>query len=239
MIYLLIVKDVTKEYGDKIGNFQINLEVEHGEVYGLLGPNGAGKTTLIRQIMGFVKPDSGSITIDEMNSWTQRAQIMENLGYLPGELVLYDSMKGINYLKMVAKFKGVKDFSFVERLIEYFELDPSSKIKKMSKGMKQKIAIICAVMSKPKYLILDEPTNGLDPLMQNNFNSLVGELKKNGTTIIICSHIFEEVAQLCDRVGFLKEGKLIKEEKVKKKSFAALQKEFLKFYEKKGGVLNE
>ncbi|ATG97731.1 ABC transporter ATP-binding protein [Mesoplasma lactucae] len=230
---MIEIKNVTKSYGPNTGNFDVNISIKDGEIYGLLGPNGAGKTTLIRQMMGFIKPDSGTISILGLDSWKQHKEIMTSLGYLEGEVELFDNLKGMQYIKMVADLKGMKDLQEAERLISYFQLNANTKIKKMSKGMKQKIAIICAVMNKPKVLILDEPTSGLDPLMQNQFNELIKSLNKQGTTIFLSSHIFQDVAQLCNRVGFLRDGKLIKEETIKDRNIEALQKEFLSLYKTK------
>ncbi|WHQ37526.1 ATP-binding cassette domain-containing protein [Spiroplasma sp. SV19] len=230
---MIKVNEVTKKYGEKIGNFKINLNINDGEVYGILGPNGAGKTTLIRQIMGFIKPDSGVILINDLNPWDKSKEIMEYTGYVAGEISLYEDLKGIEYLKMIFKFRKNLDWSYVEKLILHFELDTNQKIKKMSKGMKQKIALIAATMIKPKILILDEPTSGLDPVMKNQFNELILKMKSSkDTTIIICSHIFEEITKLCDKVGFIKDGKLIEELEIKNADITKLEKHFKKLYVK-------
>lgn len=204
------IVNINKHYSRNKGNFDINLEFKDGNVYGILGPNGAGKTTLIRQIMGFIKSTSGEIDIDGVSPWNNNEIIMKTTGYVAGEVVLYSNMTGRQYLNFISKMKEVND-EFKENLIKHFDFDIDMKIKKMSKGMKQKVSLIAAAMIKPKLLILDEPTSGLDPIMQEQFNSMIDRLKKDGTTIILCSHIMEEVALICDKIGIIKDGKIVKE----------------------------
>ncbi|MEG2071380.1 MAG: ABC transporter ATP-binding protein, partial [Bacteroidales bacterium] len=180
-----------------------------GEVFGFLGPNGAGKTTTIRHLMGFIYPDKGSCTIHHLDCATRSAEIQRILGYVPGEIALPDEMTGIGFLKFLAHYRGLHDFSRAEQLIQYFELDARGKLRKMSKGMKQKIAIVSAFMHDPEILILDEPTSGLDPLMQNRFVNLILEEKTKGKTILMSSHVFEEVERTCDRIGIIKQGELV------------------------------
>jgi len=210
------VENLTKDYGNGKGVFDLSFEVNKGEVMGFLGPNGAGKTTTIRNLLGFIKPDKGRVTIDGLDCFKNADKINESLGYLPGENSLMDDMKGDEFIKFIADMKGMKDISRIEELKEFFELDASSKIKKMSKGMKQKIGIICAFMNSDDILILDEPTSGLDPLMQNKFVELVLKEKKRGCTILMSSHIFEEVEKTCDKSVIIKNGKLVLIEDIKK-----------------------
>ncbi|WP_342268534.1 ATP-binding cassette domain-containing protein [Spiroplasma endosymbiont of Aspidapion aeneum] len=227
------IKDITKVYGPKNGNFKININIEKGQVYGIVGPNGAGKTTLIRQILGFIKPNSGSITINNLDAWKNRDLVMEFTGYVAGEIALYRDFTGIKYLNLVADYKKNIDGEFVNKLIAHFEIDTKVKIKKMSKGMKQKIAIIAATMHKPSFLVLDEPTSGLDPVMQGQFNTLIAKLKNDyQSTIIICSHIFEEVVTLSNRVGFLKEGSIVDEYEVKENDINTLNAKFREIFKK-------
>ncbi|ATZ16791.1 ABC transporter ATP-binding protein [Williamsoniiplasma luminosum] len=224
---MIKITNLTKDYGPHIGNFCINLSIQEGKTYGIVGPNGAGKTTLIRQLLGFIKPTSGDIHISGIEPWKKREEIMQFTGYIAGEISLYDNLTGLDYLKLVSKLKKETEWSFVETLLKHFELDASRKIKKMSKGMKQKIAIIAAVMNKPRFLVLDEPTSGLDPVMQDRFNELINKLRKeNHTTIIICSHIFEEVIKLSDYIGFIKAGELIEEYEVIDKDVDKLHEKF-------------
>lgn len=203
------IKNLTKEYAPNKGNFDISFSVEKGEVFGFLGPNGAGKTTTIRQLMGFIKPEKGSCFINGMNCQDQSFKIQKSLGYIPGEIAFMDDMSGIEFIKFISQYRGIKDFSKAKQLMELFELDPKGKIKKMSKGMKQKVGIVCAFMHDPDVIILDEPTSGLDPLMQSRFIELVLEEKKKGKTILMSSHILEEVERTCSRVGIIKDGRLV------------------------------
>lgn len=203
------IKNITKDYGNKKGVFDVSFSVNKGEVLGFLGPNGAGKTTTIRQLMGFIKPDQGSVTIKGMECFKEAEEIQKSLGYLPGEIAFMDDMNGIEFIKFIASMKHLKDFSRAKELMDFFELDPNGKLSKMSKGMKQKIGIICAFMQNPDILILDEPTSGLDPLMQNKFIELILQEKKKGKTILMSSHIFEEIEKTCDRAAIIKDGRIV------------------------------
>ena len=206
---IIKINNLTKDYGNGKGIFNVNICVNKGEVFGFLGPNGAGKTTTIRNLMGFIKADSGSCEILGMDCFKEAEKIKEKLGYLAGEIAFFDDLTGIKLLNFIADMKGLKDRSRMNELIERFELDPKGKVKKMSKGMKQKIGIISAFMSNPEVVILDEPTSGLDPLMQNKFIDLILEEKKKGTTIFMSSHIFEEIERTCDRTAIIREGKIV------------------------------
>ena len=208
---IISIKNFTKDYSNGKGVFDVSIGIEKGEIYGYLGPNGAGKSTTLRHLMGFSKPDSGTLSIKDLDCWKDKTAIKKDIGYLPGEFALPEDMTGIAYLKLIDKLRKTNDLSYAEDLIEYFEIDTNMQIKKMSKGMKQKIAIIMALMHNPEILLLDEPTSGLDPLMQEKFIRLIKKEKQNGKTIILSSHIFEEISKVCDRVGIIKSGKLIKE----------------------------
>lgn len=203
------VKDLTKDYGNNKGIFDVNLTVKKGEVFGFLGPNGAGKTTTIRHLMGFIHPNKGKCLINGIDCSKESHKIQERLGYLPGEIAFMDDMTGIEFIHFIADMKGLKDFNRAEELIKIFELDPKGKIKKMSKGMKQKIGIVCAFMGNPDILILDEPTSGLDPLMQNKFVDLILSEKEKGKTIFMSSHLFDEVEKTCDRTAIIKDGHVV------------------------------
>ena len=203
------VDNISKDYGSKRGEFNLSFEVNRGEIFGMLGPNGAGKTTTIRQLMGFIKSDKGSAKILDMDCFVNRENIQLKLGYLPGEIAFMDEMKGSDFIRFIAEMKSIKSKKRINDLTDLFELDANRKIKSMSKGTKQKIAIVCAFMNEPEVVILDEPTSGLDPLMQKKFIELILEEKKKGTTIFMSSHIFEEVEKTCDRTAILKDGKLI------------------------------
>lgn len=200
---------ITKDYGQGKGVFDVSFSAREGEVFGYLGPNGAGKTTTIRQLLGFIHPDEGACRIFGLDCFKDAEKIKERMGYLAGELAFMDDMTGRKFLEFMAHMKGMKNFSRMEELIQRFELNPQGKIKRMSKGMKQKIGLVCAFMDDPKAVILDEPTSGLDPLMQNRFIELILEEKKKGTTILMSSHIFEEVEKTCDRTAIIRAGKIV------------------------------
>ena len=203
------IRQLTKDYGNNRGIFDVSLSVKKGEVFGFLGPNGAGKSTTIRHLMGFIQADQGSCQINGLDCLRDHARIQQALGYLPGEIAFMDDMTGLEFIKFMAKMKGMTDLTKAYELMERFELNPQGKIKKMSKGMKQKIGISCAFMHDPELLILDEPSSGLDPLMQNRFIELVLEEKQRGKTIFMSSHIFEEIERTCDRTAMIKDGRLI------------------------------
>lgn len=210
------IDGITKDYGQGRGVFDISFDVHKGEVLGFLGPNGAGKTTTIRQLMGFIKPDSGKVSILGMDCFKESDKIQQSLGYLPGEIAFIDSMNGIEFIRFIAKMKKMKDLGRAEELMKKFDLNPSGKIKKMSKGMKQKIGIVCAFMQDPEIIILDEPTSGLDPLMQGEFIDLILKEKESGKTILMSSHIFEEVERTCDRAAIIRDGRLVAVEEMEK-----------------------
>ena len=212
---ILKVKNMTKNYGQQRGVFDLSFNVESGEVMGFLGPNGAGKTTTIRTLMGFIQPDHGRVSIKGHDCFRNAAQIQKDVGYLPGEIAFMDDMDGMEFIKFIAAMKKMPNITKARELLDYFELDPKGRIKKMSKGMKQKIGLVCALMNEPEILILDEPTSGLDPLMQKKVVDKIKEEKQKGTTILMSSHLFEEVEQTCDRVVIIKEGRQIAVEKMK------------------------
>lgn len=203
------IDHITKDYGGHRGVFDLSFQVEQGEVLGFLGPNGAGKTTTIRQLLGFIKPDSGSVRIIGKDCFDQADEIQRTLGYLPGEIAFIDSMSGMEFIRFVANMKRMGNLGRAKELMDQFDLNASGKIKRMSKGMKQKIGIVCAFMQDPDILILDEPTSGLDPLMQNRFVDLILSEKKRGKTILMSSHIFEEIERTCDRAAIIRDGELV------------------------------
>jgi ABC-2 type transport system ATP-binding protein len=203
------IKHLTKDFGDGKGLFNLDFSIEKGEVFGFVGTNGAGKSTTIRHMMGFLKPKSGSVTINGMNCWTNSAEIKKLIGYIPGEIAFPDAPTGTEFLRRQAELLGLKDMSYAESIIKKLQLDPTANLKRMSKGMKQKTAIVAALMADPEILILDEPTTGLDPLMRAEFVNILNEEKKKGKTIFMSSHMFEEVEHTCDKVALIKDGKLI------------------------------
>lgn len=210
------ISHITKDYGEGRGVFDLTFQVRQGEVLGFLGPNGAGKTTTIRQLMGFIRPDQGSLNIHGRDCFHQAHEIQGTLGYLPGEIAFIDAMKGMEFIRFVASMKKMKGLGRAAELLDMFDLKPAGKIEKMSKGMKQKIGIVCAFMQDPEILILDEPTSGLDPLMQNTFVDLILAEKARGKTILMSSHMFEEVEKTCDRTAIIRAGKLAAVEDIDK-----------------------
>ena len=203
------IRNLTKDYGEGRGVFDVSFSVKKGECFGFLGPNGAGKSTTIRHLMGFSLPDSGETLLKGENSLKNRAKIMKGVSYVPGEVALPLALKGKEVIKEQMQLKGIKDTTILDKLIKDFEYDPELKCKEMSLGMKRKTAIICAFMSDPDIIILDEPSSGLDPEMQERFIALIEEEKKKGKTILLSSHIFEEVDACCDRIAVIKDGKIV------------------------------
>lgn len=206
---MIKVEDLTQIYKSGKGIFNVSFEIKKGEVFGFLGPNGAGKTTTIRNIMGFSNSTRGKVTIDGRDARVETAILQEYIGYLPGEIAFFENMTGMEFLSFMGKMRRLKSLDKRDELIKRFELDPRGKIKKMSKGMKQKVGIVAAFMHDPEIIILDEPTSGLDPFMQNIFMDLIDEEKAKGKTIMMSSHIFEEVQRSCDRAGIIRDGHLV------------------------------
>lgn len=202
------IENLTRDYGQGRGIFDLSFEVQAGEAFGFLGPNGAGKTTTIRHLMGFIRPKQGRVTINGFDCWNDRVKIQAAVGYIPGEIAFFNDMTGAEYLRFLAKYRGTGNAKQAV-LTERFELDDSSLIKKMSKGTKQKLGIVAAFMHDPEILILDEPSSGLDPLMQNRFIEWIEEEKKQEKTILMSSHMFEEVERTCHRIGIIRKGRLV------------------------------
>lgn len=202
------IGSLTRDYGNARGVFDLGFSIDKGEVFGLLGPNGAGKTTVIRHLMGFLRPQKGYCRVSDMDCWAESFKIQKKLGYIPGEINFFQDMTGTAFLNFLKTYRGIGADDRTGELLRRFELDPGIKLKKMSKGMKQKVGIVAALMHDPDVLILDEPTSGLDPLMQNRFIELILEEKARGKTILMSSHIFEEVERTCHRVCILKEGRI-------------------------------
>lgn len=207
----ITISHLTKDYGHGRGVFDVNAVVEQGQCYGFLGPNGAGKTTTIRHLMGFSKPMKGKTAIADMDSWTHAAEIKNLVGYLPGEIALPSGQTGIQFLEMMEKMRLEKNDVYLKSLLERFELDPDVDTKRMSLGVKRKLAVVTAFMHDPAILILDEPTSGLDPIMQQTFIDFILNEKKRGKTIFLSSHIFREVDATCDRISIIKDGKIVSE----------------------------
>lgn len=203
------IKNLTKDYGSNQGIFDINLNIEKGEMIGFVGTNGSGKTTTIRNIMGFIKPTSGQVLVNNKSSWEHASEIVKDIGYVPGEIAFPDLKTGIDFLKCQAEFLNMKNMDYANELIERLQLDPRANLKRMSKGMKQKTALVAALMNDAPIIILDEPTTGLDPLMRVTFLDIIKEEHKKGKTIFMSSHMFEELETTCDRVALINDGHII------------------------------
>ncbi|MFT0804064.1 ABC transporter ATP-binding protein [Bacillus swezeyi] len=206
---MLTVQGLTKQFSNGKGIFDISFAVQKGEVFGFLGPNGAGKSTAIRHIMGFMRADKGDITVNGMDILKKQGQIQRHIGYLPGEIAFIEGMTGKTFLDFMADMQGVHDTAKRNEMTERLQFDVHTPIRKMSKGMKQKVGIVAAFMHSPEVIILDEPTSGLDPLMQQVFIDIVLEEKARGTTFLMSSHSFPEIEKTCDRAAIIKDGIII------------------------------
>ena len=208
------IKKLTKNYGNARGITDVSFNVEQGEIFGFIGPNGAGKSTTIRTLLSLIYPTSGSATIFGKDCIKFSTEIKKEIGYLPSEVFYYDKMKVIDLLKYSASFYKKDCTKRIKELAQVMDLDLNKKIDDLSFGNKKKVGIVQGLLHEPKLIILDEPTSGLDPLMQQRFFDLLREENKKGTTILFSSHILSEVEKLCHRVAIIKEGKLIKLEKI-------------------------
>jgi ABC-2 type transport system ATP-binding protein len=200
---------LSKRYGSQFALHDLNLEVQTGEVLGYLGPNGAGKTTTIRLLLGLISPTSGSATMFGLDVRQQAPKVHRHLAYVPGEANLWPGLTGHQTLSLLGQTHGYVDDAYRDVLIRRFEFDPSKKVRSYSKGNRQKLSLIAALMTRAELLILDEPTSGLDPLMEQRFRETIDEAKRNGQTVFLSSHILSEVEALCDRVAILRAGELL------------------------------
>lgn len=203
------VTNLTKDYGNGRGIFDLNFTIYKGETFGFVGTNGSGKTTTIRNIMGFIKPQQGTVQVLGMDAWKDSCEIKKYVAYIPGEIAFPDLTTGISFFKAQAELLKLKNMDYANSLIKRLQLDPSANLKRMSKGMKQKTAIVAALMADKDILILDEPTTGLDPLMRETFLELIKEEKEKGKTILMSSQMFDELEATCDRVALIFDGKII------------------------------
>lgn len=214
MSTIIEIKDLTKAYGKHRGIEHVNLSIEEGEIFGFIGPNGAGKSTTIRTLLGLIHPTSGSATIFGKDCIQCRDENAKEIGYLPSEVFYYDRMKVKDLLAYSASFYQKDCKKRMQELCELLELDVNRKIEDLSYGNRKKVGIVQGLLHDPKLIILDEPTSGLDPLMQNKFFELMRKEHERGVTIFFSSHILSEVQRLCDRVAIIKDGKLLKVEKM-------------------------
>ena len=214
---IIETKKLTKYYGKSLGIKNVDLNIHEGEIFGFIGPNGAGKSTTIRTLLGLIHPTSGSAKVFGKDITKFGSEIKEEIGYLPSEVFYYDNMKVIDLLKYSASFYKKDKKIIAKRILElakYLDLDLGRKIDDLSYGNKKKVGIIQGLLHEPKLIILDEPTGGLDPLMQQRFFNLLREENKKGATILFSSHILSEVQKLCDRVAIIKDGTIIRVDKI-------------------------
>lgn len=207
---VLKLDNVTKTYGKSRGIEDINLEVVQGEVFGFLGPNGAGKSTTINTILDLLHANSGTITVLGMDSRKDSVDVRKRIGYLSGDMTTDLGLTGKQYLDYARHLHGGVDTTYMKELVERLRCETNKKIKSLSRGNRQKIGLVAALMHDPELLILDEPTSGLDPIVQNEFNEIIHERKKRGKTTFMSSHVLSEVQAVCDRVGFIRDGKLLR-----------------------------
>ena len=207
-------EELTKYYGKRRGIIGVNLDVRPGEVFGYLGPNGAGKTTTIRTLLGLLRPSSGTAAVLGHDIVRHSLEIRRSIGYLPGELTTYDNMTGADFVRHLGHLRGGVEWAFVEQLADRLDCDLSPRIRSLSHGNRQKLGLIQAFMGRPSLLILDEPTMGLDPLMQQEFYRLLAEVRQDGRTVFLSSHIMPEVERVCDRVAIIREGSVVTVEDV-------------------------
>ena len=201
--------ELTKYYGKARGIIGLNLCVEEGECFGFIGPNGAGKSTTIRTLLGLISPSSGTASVLEKDIVAEKTAILKEIGYLPSEAVFYAGMKVKDILKLSADLRGMDCSREADILCQRLQLDTSRKVDELSFGNRKKVAIVCALQSKPSLLILDEPTGGLDPLMQREFFEIIRERNSRGATVFLSSHILTEVQHNCSRAAVIREGRII------------------------------
>lgn len=210
MSTMIQTNQLTKSYGKSRGIIDVTFDIQEGEVFGFLGPNGAGKTTTMRVLMGLLRASSGDATIGGLDCWKDSTRVKKLVGYLPGEFTFDPGLRGAQIIEYLGHLRGGIDKKYVHTLIERLGFDPSKKFREYSRGNKQKLGLVQALMHRPRLLILDEPTGGLDPLNQQEFYKIVGEVHADGRTIFLSSHILPEVEHTCDRVAIIREGRLVR-----------------------------
>jgi len=211
MAAAILTEHLTKRYGETTALEALHLEVATGEVYGYLGPNGAGKTTTIRLLLGLHRPTAGRAELFGIDAWRDPVAAHRHVAYVAGEPFLWPSLTSAETFEFLARLRGGMDVAYRDALVERFKVDVDKKVRALSKGNRQKVQLIAAFASRPDLLILDEPTSGLDPLMEVAFRQTVHEAKDRGQTVFLSSHILSEVEALCDRVGILRDGRLVEQ----------------------------
>lgn len=206
---IVSVQKLTKRYGEFAALNGCSLEVPEGSIFGLLGPNGAGKTTLIRSLLGYIKPTSGTATIDGFDCITESLKVRERTSYLPAETKLFRTMRGIDCIEFFSNIHPRGDFQRAKRIAERLQLDWSRRVAFMSTGMRQKLAISCVMSCSTRLIILDEPTANLDPNVRAEILVLVKEAQSHGTTIVFCSHVLSEIEEICDHAAILRRGEAV------------------------------
>ena len=224
MKYAIEINNLTKTYGMHRGVESVELSVKEGEWFGFIGPNGAGKSTTIRTLLGLIKPTRGETKINGMDSWLMKDKIMEDVGYLPSEAIFYPEMTVKETLDYALSFFGNKDGRRQKELCQRFQLDTKRKVGELSYGNRKKVGIVSALQHSPSLLILDEPTGGLDPLMQREFFNLLEEEHKNGKTIFMSSHILSEIEHHAQTAAFIRDGKIILKKEVSELSKTSRRK---------------
>ena len=225
----ILTEGLTKHYGDTRALIDLDLAVETGEVFGFLGPNGAGKTTMIRTILDLIRPTEGRATLLGKDSHEYSVELRNHLGYVPGDLALYPNLTGRETLTYFANLRGGVDWAYVDELAQRLDSDLSRKVRDLSSGNRQKVGLIQAFMNKPDLLILDEPSIGLDPLVQQEFQAMLRQVAAEGRTVFLSSHTLSEVERVADRVGIIRHGRLVVVERVETLKSKAIRRLDLQF----------
>ena len=226
-MYAIETHNLTKSYGKSRGLVSVDLTVEKGDFYGFIGPNGAGKSTLIRTLLGLIKPTSGSASVLGYDIQKQNKEILEQVGYLPGEVNFYSGITVKRQLSLLAQLRGIDCANESARLCDRLDLDPDRKIDALSLGNRKKVGIIAALQHAPELLVLDEPTSGLDPLMQKEFFSILDERNKQGATVFLSSHVLSEVQRYCKKAAVIRQGRLMISDSVQNLGHTGVKRVYL------------